>query len=502
MDSCTNNKALMLEESLLFEQGHIDKTGVDFTDESLNDASASAFLGDAVATQLPNIPSLSEPETIRHYTRLSQKNYSIDSGLFPLGSCTMKYNPRLNERVARLDGIANIHPLQPISSVQGMLAMLDECALWLKELTAMDDVALSPAAGAQGELCGMMAIKEALKDKPHKRVILVPESAHGTNPATAITCGFVIQNIKSGADGRVDLDDVKKYANENLAGIMLTNPNTCGLFEKDIQKIADVVHEHGGFFYCDGANFNALIGKIAPGELGIDAMHINIHKTLSTPHGGGGPGAGPVVFSSRLSQYAPYPRIVFDNTSGTFVLHEKTQDATDGTPFGRLKQFHGQVGLLMRALCYMMSMGKDGLAQVAEDAVLNANYILTRLRPAFGVPYGVDFCMHEVLLDETSLQGTDISVLDFVKCLIDEGFHPMTVYFPLVVKGAMLIEPTETESKGNLDQFIDTMLFLLEQARSGKHLEHFKQAPHYAPRKRADEVRAARQPILTAVDTQ
>lgn len=503
MDNHTANKALLLEEPLLFECGNCQKTGIDFSDAFPTPSDMTTFLGDSYSDSLLNLPALSEPEMVRHYTRLSQKNYGIDSGFFPLGSCTMKYNPRLNEKIARLDGIANVHPLQPVESVQGTLAMLVKIADWLKELTAMDCVSLSPAAGAQGELCGLLAIKAALVNAPHKRIILVPESAHGTNPATAITCGFTIQNIKTNAAGLVDMDDLRacvEKIGDALAGIMLTNPNTCGLFEKQIREIANIVHARGGYFYCDGANFNAIIGKIAPGDLGIDAMHINIHKTLSTPHGGGGPGAGPVVFSTRLSCYAPYPLIQYDAVIGQFKIIERDASDTKRQPFGRLKQFHGQVGLLLRALCYLLSVGGDGLRQVAEDAVLNANYILARLRTRLSVPYGVEYCMHELLLDEQFLKGTEISVLDFVKVLIDEGFHPMTVYFPLVVKGAMLIEPTETESKATIDQFIDTLLAIADKAQDPDNAEHFKSAPHYAPRRRANEVQAARQPILTVVD--
>jgi glycine dehydrogenase subunit 2 len=438
---------------------------------------------------------LSEPEAVRHYVRLSQRNASIDASFYPLGSCTMKHNPRLNEKMARLPGFADIHPLQPQKTVQGAFLLIAELARWLKELTGMPAVAMTPKAGAHGELCGILAIRAALEARGERRTrILVPESAHGTNPATAALCGFAVQSIAANADGRVDLAALKAAIGPDVAGLMLTNPNTCGLFERDMIAIADSLHRAGAYFYCDGANFNAIVGRVKPGALGIDAMHINLHKTFSTPHGGGGPGAGPVVFSERLAAFAPLPLFVQD-TNG-FRLIEDMDEARDAglTPLGRMCAFHGQMGMFVRALTYMLSHGADGLRQAAEDAVLSANYILASLKDVMSAPYDGP-CMHEALFDDAFLKDTGITTLDIAKRLIDEGFHPMTVYFPLVVHGAMLIEPTETESKATLDEFIKVMRALVLEAKSGTS-DGLKSAPILAPRRRLDETRAARQPVL------
>lgn len=489
MDTSTGARGLQKPEPLIFEIGSTEKTGVDVPEVELK----TNRLGGLERTLPANLPGLSEPETMRHYVRLSQKNYAIDLGLYPLGSCTMKHNPRLNEKMARLPGFADLHPLQPLSTVQGALALIDELAHWLTTLTGMPGVAMSPKAGAHGELCGMMAIARALEARGElatRTRVLVPESAHGTNPATAVQCGFVVDEIAASEDGRVDLDDLKSKLGPDLAGIMLTNPNTCGLFERDIKLIADLIHDAGGYFYCDGANFNAIAGRVRPGDLGVDAMHINLHKTFSTPHGGGGPGSGPTVFSQALMAYAPLPRVEKDGDAFTLVEH--AHEAPDA--FGRLCAFHGQMGMFVRALSYMLSHGADGVRQAAEDAVLNANYILARVRhvmtPAFEGP-----CMHEALLDDRFLKGTGVETLDFAKAMIDEGYHPMTMYFPLVVHGAMLIEPTESESKASLDEFADMLVFLAERAKA-QDTERFTNAPQYAPLRRLDETRAARHPVL------
>ena len=393
---------------------------------------------------------------MRHYVRLSQKNHAIDMGLYPLGSCTMKHNPRLNEKMARLPGFADIHPLQPASTVQGALRLMDELAHWLKTLTGMPEVALSPKAGAHGELCGMMAIRAAIEARgeiDRRMRVLVPESAHGTNPATAALLGFSVDEIPAGDDGRVDLAAFRDKLGDDVAAIMLTNPNTCGLFERDIIAIADAVHEVGGYFYCDGANFNAIVGRVRPGVWVIDASHFIMKKPFSTPLGGGGTGAGPTVLSERLAEFAPLPRVV-EGASGLELVEHSAQ-ASD-MPFGRMVAFHGQMGMFVRALAYMMSHGSDGLRQVADDAVLNANYILAELNGTMTAPYAGP-CMHEALFDDTFLKDTGVETLDFAKAMIDEGYHPMTMYFPLVVHGAMLIEPTETESKASLDLFIATL---------------------------------------------
>src|SRR6476646_7971620 len=350
-DTFSGNRGLFIEEDLIFEIGRADTTGVDLPEP----AKFAARLGKLERTEPIGLPGLSEPEAMRHYVRLSQKNYGIDTGLFPLGSCTMKHNPRLNERMARLPGFGDVHPLQPVSTVQGALALMDELARWLLELTGMAAVALSPKAGAHGELCGMMAIKAAIDAKGEgktRNVVLVPDSAHGTNPATAALIGFTVRPVPARDDGWVHVDDVKKLIGPDVAAIMLTNPNTCGLFENQVVEIAKALHDAGAYFYCDGANFNAIVGKARPGDLGVDAMHINLHKTFSTPHGGGGPGSGPVVLSARLAAFAPLPFVTREGDG--LKLVENASEAGDAQPFGRLTAFHGQMGMFVRALSYMM----------------------------------------------------------------------------------------------------------------------------------------------------
>jgi glycine dehydrogenase subunit 2 len=524
MSTYTGNRALMLEEALIFEIGDGNTTGVDFL-ESLPGTgrwpegsegqfaanisgiasaatapppprggppprSGEELLGTLARTRPIGLPGLSEPETVRHYTRLSRQNYAIDLGFFPLGSCTMKHNPRLNEKIARMKGFADVHPLAPTSTTQGALAVIHELAHWLVTLTGMKSVAMSPKAGAHGELCGILAIRAALEARGDRRsVILVPESAHGTNPATAAFAGYGVENIPATAEGRVDLAALSARLGPDVAGVMITNPNTCGLFERDMKTISDLVHAAGGFVYCDGANFNAIVGRVRPGDLGIDAMHINLHKTFSTPHGGGGPGSGPVVLSAALAPFAPLPYV--EKRGDEFVLIE---DAGESQTFGRMVAFHGQMGMFTRALAYIMSHGADGLRQVAEDAVLNANYILRSLEDVLDAPFGFSGpCMHEALFSDAGL-AEGFTTLDIAKGLIDEGYHPMTMYFPLVVHGAMLIEPTETESKAGIDQFIGALRSVAERAKAGD--VSLKTAPHFAPRRRLDETLAARKPVL------
>jgi len=485
----TDNRGLDMEEALIFETGRLDATGVDI-DEPEPFASR---LGRHERSTPIGLPGLTEPEALRHYVRLSRKNYSIDAGLYPLGSCTMKHNPRLNEKMARLPGFADVHPLQPFSTAQGALELMETLAQTLMKLTGMSAIAMSPKAGAHGELCGMMAIKAALVargEAARRRVALVPESAHGTNPATAALIGLSVRPVPANAEGIVTAAAVKAALGPDVAAIMLTNPNTCGLFEREIVEIAEAVHGAGAYFYCDGANFNAIVGKTRPGDLGVDAMHINLHKTFSTPHGGGGPGAGPVVLSERLAPYAPTPYLKRDGEALTLVEH-----AEQSQSFGRLVAFHGQMGMFVRALAFILSHGADGLKQASEDAVLSANYIRVCLNDLFSSPYGDRPCMHEALFDDRWLKETGIATLDFAKAMIDEGYHPMTVYFPLVVHGAMLIEPTESESKASLDLFVMTLRDLALKALAGDR-ERFLCAPHFAPRRRLDETRAARQPIL------
>jgi glycine dehydrogenase subunit 2 len=489
----TGNKALAQVEPLIFETGRYDTTGVDLDEPE----DFEPRLGGLERREPIGLPGLSEPETMRHYVRLSQMNYGIDTGLFPLGSCTMKHNARLNERMARLPGFSDVHPLQPASTVQGALELMSELGRYLVTLTNMTSVALSPKAGAHGELCGMMAIKAAIEAKGEgktRNVVLVPDSAHGTNPATAALIGFVVKPVPAREDGWVHVEDVKERLGPDVAAIMLTNPNTCGLFEPQVVEIAKAIHDAGAYFYCDGANFNAIVGKARPGDLGVDAMHINLHKTFSTPHGGGGPGSGPVVLSERLAPFAPVPFVRVKD--GAFELVEHRDEAgAPAAPFGRMTAFHGQMGMYVRALSYMLSHGSDGMKQASEDAVLNANYVRAGLSDLLSLPFGDKPCMHEVLFDDAWLKDTGVTTLDIAKAMIDEGYHPMTMYFPLVVHGAMLIEPTESESKSSLDLFVATMRDLAMAAKRGDK-ERFTGAPYHAPRRRLDETRAARSPVL------
>ena len=488
----TGNRALQLEEPLLFERGRLDETGVDLPDAK----HSGARLGGLERNRDIGLPGLSEPETVRHYTRLSRQNYAIDLGLFPLGSCTMKHNPRLNEKVARMPGFADVHPLQPQETVQGALQVVGELAAWLLTLTGMNAVAMSPKAGAHGELCGLLCIRSALEARGDAReVVLVPESAHGTNPATAAFAGYRVENIPATKAGRVDLEALKARLGPDVAAVMITNPNTCGLFEPEMIAISAAVHAAGAFVYCDGANFNAIVGKVRPGDLGIDAMHINLHKTFSTPHGGGGPGSGPVVLSEALAPFGPLP-FVAKTADGSYRLVEEENAGEEhhARSFGRMTAFHGQMGMFTRALAYILSHGADGLRQVSGDAVLNANYILRELEGVLDAPFAKSGpCMHEALFSDQGL-AEGFSTLDIAKGLIDEGFHPMTVYFPLVVHGAMLVEPTETESKAGLDQFIGALRSVAERAKAGD--QSLKTAPHFAPRRRLDETAAARTPVL------
>ncbi len=484
------NRGLHYEENLLWEKARSDMPGVDLPQpEGLKSRTGRPERGEI------GLPQVSEPQALRHFVRMSTWNYSIDHGFFPLGSCTMKHNPRLNEKMARLSGFAHIHPKQPESSVQGALALMHELQNWLAELTGLPGICLTPAAGAHGELAGLMTIRRAheLNGRREKTVILIPDSAHGTNPATAAMCGFSVRNIPTRETGRLTVEAFKEALGDgkDVAGMMVTNPNTCGLFETEITSIADLLHKAGGYFYCDGANFNALVGKVRPADFGVDVMHINLHKTFSTPHGGGGPGSGPICVTAELMKYMPVPTVVKRNAAFRLEM-----EADRPETLGRLKGFQGQFGMFVRALTYMLSHGADGLKQVSGDAVLSANYILASLKDDFHAPFAHQGpCMHEALLTDKKQKEAGVSTLDIAKALCERGFHPMTIYFPLAPPGAMLIEPTETESKESIDRFVAAMKGLAADVRKGD-TEKFHDYPLSTPRRRLDEVKAAREPKL------
>jgi glycine dehydrogenase subunit 2 len=474
------------EEPLLFEHAHENATSINLP--GIDDTAPSSL--DLFLRRHPaNIPGLSEGEAVRHFVRLSQWNHSIETGFYPLGSCTMKYNPRVNEQVVRLPGLAHLHPDQPEDSVQGVLHLLYELQQWLGEISGLPHVTLQPAAGAHGELVGIMLIRawhDAHGDTK-RRTVLVPDSAHGTNPASAALAGMQTVEVKSGEGGRIDLDVLKAHLNDEVAALMLTNPNTTGMFESDIAEICRLVHEAGGLVYGDGANLNALVGVARPGDMGIDCLHINVHKTFSTPHGGGGPGAGPVVVNDKLAPFLPVPYLQKDGDN-IRIVHQDTQSI--GSIFGSI----GQIGVLLRAAAYIAAFGRQHLHSIAEDAVLNANYMLSRLKDAYHVPFP-GLCKHECLLTDELQTRHGVKTLDIAKRLIDLGFHPMTVYFPLIVHGAMLIEPTETESKATIDRFCDAMLEIATACEGGD-TELLHQAPLMPIRRRLDETLAARKPVL------
>lgn len=436
--------------------------------------------------ELP-LPEVSEVDVIRHYLRLSQLNYAVDKGFYPLGSCTMKYNPKVNEEAASLPGFTRIHPYQDESTVQGALKLMYELQEYLKEIGGFAGVSLQPAAGAHGEFSGVLMMRAyhwARGDtKRHK--VLIPDSAHGTNPASSAMSGCTVVEIKSDERGNIDLEELKRHCDETLIGLMLTNPNTLGLFEEQILEVARVVHEAGGLLYGDGANLNAMVGITKPGDLGFDVLHFNLHKTFSTPHGGGGPGAGPVGASEKLVDFLPGPIVVKEG--------EKYKLAWPPRSIGRVKAFYGNFLVFIKAYVYIRMMGAEGLKEVAETAVLNANYLRVRLKEVYPLPYD-RLCKHEFVLSGRLPDAPGVRTIDIAKRLIDYGFHPPTIYFPLIVPEALMIEPTETESKETLDAFVDALLRIAQEAKEDPELLH--QAPHTAPVRRLDEVRAARQPKL------
>jgi len=449
------------------------------------------FPPEALRAVPPDVPCLSQPDLVRHYTALSHRNSSIDSVFYPLGSCTMKHNPKVHESIAALDGFRDVHPLQPEDDLQGTLSVLWELGEMLKTLTAMPGVTLQPAAGAHGEWTGLMMMRACHAERgqlDQRTTILCTDTAHGTNPASAVRAGFQVKQIPSDARGRCDLDPLRAALGPDTAGIMITNPSTLGLFEDQIAEICDAVHEAGGLVYMDGANFNAIVGHARPGDFGVDAMHINLHKTFSTPHGGGGPGAGPVVCSERLLPYLPVPLIV-RREDGSFH-----RDSDRPKSIGRVRSFFGNVSVAVRAWAFLRTLGLEGSRAMSATAVLNANYLLSRLKDTFDVPYGGGRCMHEFVIDATKQKKAGARAMDLAKGLLDRGVHPPTTYFPLVVPEALMIEPTETESRETLDFFADALLDLARQAETDPSVFH--EYPRTTPISRPDEAAAARRPVL------
>ncbi len=481
-------KGLVFNEPLLWEKGRSGRCGFSMP---RREVASSPVPEDLMAEPL-DIPDLSELEVVRHYTRLSQWNFGIDSGMYPLGSCTMKYNPKINERMANLPGFSDAHPLLPPTLSQGALELMVELERFLAEITGMDAVSLQPAAGSQGELAGMLMIHAYHKSKGEQRTkILVPDTAHGSNPASAALCGFRPVAVKSNADGILSPESVVKLMDEETAGIMITNPNTLGLFEEHIREISEIIHLKGGLVYGDGANMNAVMGIARLGDMGVDVQHLNVHKTFSTPHGGGGPGAGPVCVKRELECFLPVPRIVREN--GSYLFSEDFP-----LSIGKLHAFYGNFGAMVKALSYVLSMGPENLKKVSQMAVLNANYIKEKLKGSLHLAYDRP-CMHECVFSHKLQKPHKIMTIDMAKRLIDYGFHPPTVYFPLVVDGAIMIEPTETESKQDIDLFIQAMKSIIGEAKENPSL--LLEAPHKSKVRRMDEVEAARRPCLTCGST-
>jgi len=484
---------LSQNEALVFEKSSPGKKAYKMPPLDVPAVDAEALLGEAARQDLGMMPELSEIEIIRHFTRLSTWNYAIDLGMYPLGSCTMKYNPRVNEFVARIEGIAEAHPYQPESLSQGALEvirLLQECLL---DITGMDAITLQPAAGAHGEFTGILLVRAYHQSRGNpRRKIIIPDSAHGTNPATAAICGYQVENLRSNALGMVDVAQLEQMVTDDTAALMLTNPSTIGVFESEIHKIADILHAKGALLYMDGANMNALVGKTRPGDFGVDVMHLNLHKTFSTPHGGGGPGSGPVAAKKILEPFLPTP-VVVEGAPGEDGRRSLRLDYDRPHSVGRVRMFYGNFGMFVRALAYIMANGPDGLRQTTEDAVLNANYIREKLKGVYDLPYSTP-TMHEVVFSDRLQNPQGIKTGDIAKRLIDYGFHPYTVSFPLVVHGALMIEPTESESKEELDLFIDAMKAIAEEA--AEHPEIIAEAPHNTRISRLDETTAARKPVL------
>ncbi len=477
----------------LFETSRPGRSGFSLPDLDVPEVDCAGILGTMCRGGAPRLPEMAEVDVIRHFTGLSKMNFSVDDGFYPLGSCTMKYNPKLNEMAARIPGFSRVHPLQPVGTVQGALELMHSLDTMLAEITGMDAVTLQPAAGAHGEQTGLMLIKawhESRGDTKRTRII-VPDSAHGTNPASASVTGFDVVEVPSDDEGMVDLEALKGLMDDTVAGLMLTNPNTLGIFERHILELTDTIHKAGGLVYYDGANANAIIGKVRPGDMGFDVLHLNLHKTFSTPHGGGGPGSGPVGVKSQLVPFLPVPVIAFKD--GVYCLEGRE---THPKTIGRVRSFFGNFGVLVRAYTYIMSLGPDGVRDVAEMAVLNANYLAKKLSGLYPMAHK-GHCMHEFVLNGGPLKAeTKVTSLDVAKALIDAGFHPPTVYFPLIVPEALMVEPTETESRETLDRFVEAMETIVAKARR-EGPEAFHDLPRTTPVSRPDETTAARKPILT-----
>lgn len=477
-----------MEDKTVFEKSVPGRCGYSLEEKDIAGATLNDYLPRNLQRKTaPKLPELSEFDVVQHYTRLSQKNFSIDTHFYPLGSCTMKYNPRINEEVAQFPGFAATHPLQYQFTIQGNLRLMYELGEMLKAVTNMDAVTLQPAAGAHGELTAILMIRAYLAAKGNARKkVIIPDSAHGTNPSSAHIAGYQVVTVKTGADGVMDPKAVAAVMDEDVACLMLTNPSTLGVFETNIREIAEIVHAKGGFVYCDGANLNAVMGKVRMGDLGVDCMHINLHKTFTTPHGGGGPGAGPVVVKKSLEPYLPKPVVMKDDNK-YFLEFDRPQS------IGRMRAFYGNFGMFVRAYTYMRELGAAGLKRVSELAVLNANYVRARLKNHYALAYEAP-SMHEVVFTEKSFKGTEVKTMDLAKRLLDYGFHAPTVYFPIIVAGAIMIEPTETAAKDAIDAFCDVMIKIHEESRTQPEL--LKNAPHTTCRGRLDEVRAVKTPKL------
>ncbi len=475
-------------EKLLFELSSEGKKGLDLPPFDVEEIDLKEVVGEEYLREEPNLPKVSQPEVIRHFTRLSQLNYSIDTNFYPLGSCTMKHNPRVNEKVASLKGFTEIHPLQDEETVQGILEAAYLLKEYLKELGGFADVSLQPAAGAHGELLGLFLIAAYHRDRGNdkKDTVLVPDSAHGTNPASAAIAGFKVRTVKSDKNGELDWEDFKRQLDDSVAALMITNPNTLGIFERKIKDIADALHERDALLYMDGANFNALIGRMRPGDWGVDVMHFNLHKTFSTPHGGGGPGSGPVGVSERLKPYLPVPQVEFDGER--YYLNWDMPKSV-----GKVLTFYGHVGIWLRALAYVLAYGRE-IYKVADRAILNARYLRKKLEGLFTDPYKHVPCMHEFVLSAANLKKFGVKALDVAKRMLDFEVHPPTMYFPLIVPEALMIEPTETESRETLDYFAGVCKRIVEEAKNNP--EKLKNAPYTTPVRRIKEAEANRKPIL------